>query len=129
MGRWNSDKWDFKTKNKKNVHSNFKLSNKNYIYYSMSKSQHRHLSTYIKVSNGSVRVLNQNPGWVSGFMSFFQDRYPSWMKVDAEGSFRISVKQSNNKWVVSAIMQLNLHSKDLPILESIRILQWSRLYR
>jgi hypothetical protein len=85
------------------------LSKNNYIYC-VGKSQHRHLTTYQKGPNGPVRVftsLCQNPGWVSGF-------------IDAEGSFRISVKRSNNKWVISAMVQINLHSKDLSLLESIQ---------
>jgi hypothetical protein len=60
-------------------------------------------------SSISKHNANLHPQFVTGF-------------TDAEGCFMISVtqKSKNNKWQVLALFQLNLHSRDLPLLNKLQ---------
>ena len=69
-------------------------------------------STLIKKENLSNKTLKLNPWFITGF-------------TDAEGSFTITAEpfpdnRSNLKWSVQAVFTINLHKKDIGILEYIK---------
>ena len=67
-------------------------------------------STFLNKENLCNSTQNLNPWFITGF-------------TDAEGSFTISISpdnRSNLKWAVQAIFTINLHKKDIKILEEVK---------